>query len=417
MSLIATTGRSLPRPVRRFLETEAAGGAVLVAAAVAALVWANAWPSTYESVWHTSVSLRVGDVGFDGDLRHLVDDALMALFFFVVGLEIKRELVTGDLRDPRAAALPAIAALGGMVVPAVLYVAIAGGPGWGVPMATDIAFAVGVLALLGSRVPSVAKLFLLTLAIVDDIGAIAVIAVFYSDGLDAVALTIAGVAAMLSLVLRRLEVHWPPVHVALGVACWLAMVDSGVHATIAGVLFGLLTPARPLAPGALTERWRSDLADEPDATELRQLLAVAKDAVSPAERTAQLLHPLTSFVVVPLFALANAGVRVDAGALDEVGSVAAGIVVGLVVGKPLGIVAAAWLGVRFGLVTLPPSLTWPVVVGVGAVAGIGFTVSMFVSGLAFDDPEVVAGATLAILGASVVASVVGGLVTWRATRP
>ena len=172
-----------------------------------------------------------------------------------------------------------------------------------------------------------------------------------------------------------------------------------------------------LAPGALTERWREDLADEPDATELRQMLAVAKDAVSPAERTAQLLHPLTSFVVVPLFALANAGMRVESGALDEAGPVAVGIVVGLVVGKPLGIVAAAWLGVRLGLVTLPPSLTWPVVTGVGAVAGIGFTVSMFVSGLAFDDPEVVAGATLAILGASIVASVVGGLVTWRATRP
>ena len=416
VSLIVTPGRSLPTPVRRFLETEAAGGVVLVVAAVVALVWANVWPSTYESLLHTSVTLRVGTFGFGGDLHHFVNDGLMALFFFVVGLEIKRELVTGDLRDPRVAALPALGALGGMVVPALLYVAVAGDRGWGIPMATDIAFAVGVLALVGSRVPAAAKLFLLSLAIVDDMGAIAVIAIFYSDGVDGTALTIAAALVVGSAVLRRAGVHWSPLHLALGIACWTAMFESGVHATIAGVLFGLVTPARPLAPGSLTADWAQDLSDEPSAHELRQMHAIAMQSVSPAQRIEQLLHPLSSFVIVPLFALANAGVKIDLGALDGAGATAAGVLVGLVIGKPLGIVAAAWLGVRLRLVSLPAGVSWSMLVGIGAVAGIGFTVSLFVSELAFDDAASIDAAKLAVLAASLLASVFGALVTWRAAR-
>jgi len=407
VSLIVTPGRSLPPPVRRFLETEAAGGVLLVAAAAIALVWANTWPGSYATFLHTEVSLRVGTVGFDGDVHHLVNDGLMAVFFFVVGLEIKRELVTGELRDPRVAALPALGAVGGMVVPALLYLAIAGDGGWGIPMATDIAFAVGVLALLGSRVPAAAKLFLLSLAIVDDMGAIAVIAIFYSDGVDGTALAIAAALVVAAIALRRAGVHWGPLHVALGVACWLAMFESGVHATIAGVLFGLATPARPITPGALTADWTRDLSDEPSAHELRQLHAIAKEAVSPAERVEQLLHPLSSFVIVPLFALANAGVVIDPDALDGAGSIALGVIVGLVVGKPLGIVAAAWLGVRLRLVSLPAGVSFRTLLGVGAVAGIGFTVSLFVSELAFDDAAQVDAAKLAVLAASVLASGVG----------
>ncbi|HYD10674.1 MAG TPA: Na+/H+ antiporter NhaA [Acidimicrobiales bacterium] len=413
MSLIVTAGRSLPKPVRRFLETEAAGGVVLVVAAIVALVWANVWPHSYESLLHTSVSLRVGTFGFEGDLHHFVNDGLMAVFFFVVGLEIKRELVAGDLRDPRAAALPALGAVGGMVVPALLYLAVAGDGGWGIPMATDIAFAVGVLALLGSRVPAAAKLFLLSLAIVDDMGAIAVIAIFYSDGVEGVALLLAAVAAIGALVLRRAGVHWGPLHLGLGVACWLAMFESGVHATIAGVLFGLLTPARPLSPGALTADWAQDLSDEPTAHELRQMHAIARESVSPADRIEQLLHPLSSFVIVPLFALANAGVQIDTGALDGSMPVVAGVVLGLVVGKPLGIIAAVWLGVRLRLVSLPSGVTWGTILGVGAVAGIGFTVSLFVSELAFDDAGSVEAAKLAVLVASLLASAVGAAITWR----
>ncbi|MEA2704753.1 MAG: Na+:H+ antiporter, NhaA family, partial [Actinomycetota bacterium] len=325
-------GALLPLALRDFLRTETAGGLVLVVAAVVALVWANSpWAAGYERLWHTQIDLAIGTVGFSGDLRHLVNDGLMALFFFVVGLEIKRELVTGELRHWRTAALPAIAALGGMVVPALLYlgeVALATGGtgqrGWGIPMATDIAFAVGVVALLGRRVPKSLELFLLTLAIVDDIGAILVIAVVYSDGISFTPLLAAALLVGAMALLRFRGVRWLPVYVLLGIGVWLACYESGVHATIAGALLGLLAPARPVAP--------------------------AKSDVSVAERLEHRLHPVTSFVVVPLFALANAGVVLKADALDAPGAtgVALGVVLGLVVGTLLGVSLSAWLAVRLG---------------------------------------------------------------------
>ncbi len=423
-SLSAVPGRRLPRAVLRFLHTESAGGIVLLLGALVALAWANSpWQASYESLWSTELAVELGPFRLAEDLRHWVNDGLMALFFFVIGLEIKREFVHGELQDPRTAALPALAALGGMLVPAGLYLVVAGGGpggnGWGVPMATDIAFALGVVALLGPRVPSSLKLFLLTLAIVDDIGAIVVIAVAYSSGLDLVALAAAGAGLALVVVLRRAEVTWVPIYAAVGVAVWLATLASGVHATIAGVALGLLTPACPLAPAAVAREWASDLADEPSPSELAGMTRVAKESVSVAERLAHKLHPFTSFVVVPLFALANAGVVLSADALASpgAGAVALGVVVGLVAGKVAGISTFSWLAIRLGWGTLPAGVDWGQLVGVAALAGIGFTVSLFIAGLAFDDPALADAAKVGILAASTLAAALGSLVLARSARP
>ena len=277
--------RFVVRPLQLFLRTEAAGGILLLAAASAALIWANLAGDSYESLWDSTLTVGRGRWAITNDVRHWINDAAMALFFFVVALEIKRELISGELRDRRAAALPAAAALGGMIIPALVYVAFnaggAGSRGWGIPMATDIAFAVGVLAVVGTGLPSGLKLFLLTLAIVDDIGAIFVIAVFYTDAISFTALGIAGALLVSIFLLRRLRIELGFVYVILGVAVWVAIFESGVHATIAGVLLALVTPAR----------------------------------VSP--RLEQILHPWTSFVIVPLFALANGGVRLAGAGLDD----------------------------------------------------------------------------------------------------
>ncbi|MGI9120157.1 MAG: Na+/H+ antiporter NhaA, partial [Acidimicrobiales bacterium] len=400
-----------------------AGGVVLLAGALAALVWANSpWSDSYAGLWETEVVVQLGRFALVEDLRQWVNDGLMALFFFVVGLEIKRELVHGELRSPRTAALPALAALGGMVVPALLYLAVnAGRPGvhgWGVPMATDIAFAVGVVSLLGHRVPASLKLFLLTLAVADDLGAIVVIAFFYSSGIDSLALAVAGLLVAAIVGLRQAKVTWMPIFVVLGAGVWLATLASGVHATIAGVVVALLTPARPLAPGVVAKEWADDLADEPTPGQLIDMTRMAKDSVSVAERLEHHLHPLTSFVIIPLFALANAGVVLAAGVFDAPGAaaVAAGVVLGLVVGKVVGITLASWLAVRLGLGTLPRGVGWPQMVGIAAVAGIGFTVSLFVAGLAFDDPALEGAAKVGILAASAIAAVAGSALLARMCR-
>lgn len=416
-------GRRVPRVVRKFLDTEAAGGVVLLIAAVVALVWANSpWVGAYHALWGTDLSVGVGRFVLVEDLAHWVNDGLMAVFFFVVGLEIKRELVVGDLREVRVAAMPVIAAVGGMIVPAALFLAVtAGGDGargWGIPIATDIAFAVGVVALLGSRVPSSLKLFLLTLAIVDDIGAIVVIAVFYSSDVSLRFLAAAVGLLVVMLGLRRLGVVWLPPYVVLGVAVWLATRGSGVHATIAGVVLGLLAPARPLTPAAVARRWAGDLVDEPDAAELDVMVRLAKTSVSPAERLQHLLHPWTSFVVVPVFALANAGVTIGSKSFDAPGaaSVTVGVAVGLVVGKVLGISVASWVAVRLGLGRLPDGASWPMVIGIAATGGIGFTVSLFITELAFDAGPLQESAKIGVLGASTLAAAVGMVVLLRACR-
>ena len=415
--------RGLPLVLRRFLQTEASGGLVLLVAALAALVWANSpWDGAYARLWSTEVRFNIGTLGFHEDLRHFVNEGLMALFFFVVGLEIKRELVAGELREWRTAALPVLAAIGGMVVPAGIYLAVTVGHpgvrGWGIPMATDIAFAVGVVALLGSRVPSSLKLFLLTLAIVDDIGAIAVIAAFYSGGIHLLPLALAAALMAAMAGLRRAHFLWMPLYVLIGLGVWLAVYESGVHATLAGVALGLLAPARPVAAAAVAREWAQDLSDEPGPDELRAMTHLANSSMSVAERLQHVLHPVTGFVVVPGFALATAGVALQRSAFDApgAGSVTLGIVLGLVVGKMLGIAGASWLAVRLGLSPLPDGSTWWHMAGIAAVAGVGFTVSLFVAGLAFTDARLESAAKIGIVAASVLASAIGLAVLKAASR-
>lgn len=412
-----------PRVVREFLTTEAAGGVALLVAAAVALVWANSpWKEAYQTLWGTEFTVRLGRWAITEDLTHWVNDALMALFFFVVGLEIKRELVTGELREWRTAALPAVAAAGGMVMPALIYLAVNPGGeearGWGIPVATDIAFAVGVLSLLGRRVPGSAKLFLLTLAVVDDIGAILIIAVFYSGGITWLPLGVAVGLLGAMFALRKARVRSMSPYAVLGAGVWLAVFESGLHATLAGVVLGLLAPARPVTPEEAALDWAADLQEDPSRENLRTMTQLAKSSVSVTERLERELHPWTSFLVIPIFALANAGVTLDAGSLSDAATsgVAIGVALGLVVGKVAGITGAVWLAVRTGLAALPEGTRWLHMVGVAAVAGIGFTVSIFVTGLAFDSADQQDAAKIAILAASAVASVAGVAVLRAASR-
>ena len=375
------------RPLRDFLATESAGGILAVGGAVAALIWVNVAPHSYNSLWSHELSISLGHHALQLSLKHWVNDGLMALFFLVVGLEIKRELVLGELRVLRRAALPIVAAIGGMVIPAALFAVINSGTdtshGWGVPMATDIALALGVIALLGRHiVPPSLSLFLLAVAIVDDIGAIVVIAVFYSNGIQVTWLAAAAAMVALTVLLRRLRVTamWP--FVAIGLAMWFSLHEAGVHATIAGVIMGLLAPtAAPPGP----------------------------NTVSVVERLEHGLHPFTSFLIVPLFAISNAGIRFDNALLDGVLSSHAfwGVVIGLVIGKPVGITLASWLAVRAGVAEYPTGVRLAQVGAVGAVAGIGFTVSLFVSELAFTHADQLGQAKFGVLIASIVAGLIG----------
>lgn len=417
--------RLLARPLRIFLNTEAAGGVVLLAATAVALLWVNSpFGESYDSFWGTKISLSVGGASLVLDLRHLVNDGLMALFFFVVGLEIKRELVVGELSDRRKAALPALAAVGGMVVPALIYLALnLGEPsarGWGIPMATDIAFAVGVLALLGDRVAPGLKVFVLSLAIVDDIGAIVVIALFYSGGLELAWLALAGALVVVIVVIRHARVMWVPVYALLGIVIWFATFQSGIHATIAGVMLGLLAPARPTDPGGfgdVVDR-ASSLPDEPDAESVRAVSLQAQEVVSVTERLEHLLHPWTSYVIIPVFALANAGLVLSASSLREAltSRVTPGIVAGLVVGKIVGISGMSILAIRSGAGALPDGVSLRSLVGASAVAGIGFTVSLFITDLAFSEAALIEDAKLGVLVASVLAGVIGVLTLLWSSR-
>jgi NhaA family Na+:H+ antiporter len=411
--------RLIARPIRSFLDTESAGGIVLLAAAGIAVIWANSpWSDSYESFWHTEIAFTIGSFEISEDLLHWVNDGLMTIFFFVVGLEIKRELVAGELNEWRKAALPAFAALGGMVVPALLYAALnfggSGSSGWGIPMATDIAFAVGVLTLFGSRAPTSLKVFLLSLAIVDDIGAILVIALFYSSGLQFGWLTAAVAFILLMALMKRFRVWWTPIYAVVGVAAWFATLESGVHATIAGVVLGLMTPARPYDPRGAADAIREaeHLIADPSPGAVRRTMIQAQEVVSVAERLEHILHSYSSFLIIPVFALANAGVKMDVGILgDAVGSpITVGIVLGLVVGKLVGITGFSWIAVRSGIGTLPQGASWGQLAAVAAIAGIGFTVSLFIAGLAFTQMDLVDEAKIGILAASIVAAGVGAAI-------
>ena len=414
------------QPLQAFMHTEVAGGLFLFLAAVVALVWANS-PAheSYEELWELPLTLSFGPFAIAEELRHWVNDLLMAFFFFVVGLEIKRELVLGELRDLRAAALPLVCALGGMVAPALIYTAInAGGPGsggWGVPMATDIAFAVGVLALVGTRAPASLKVFLLTLAVADDLGAIIVIAVFYSRGVELSWLLLAAATVAAVLLLRKSGVRKYVWYVVAAAVLWLAVFESGVHATIAGVILGFLTPSRPLHPPenvsglaeahleVLQTKPADGIADEEEQATLLEVSRLAREGVSPLARLQAALHPWTSFLVLPLFALANAGVEVSGAGLGAIFSepVSLGIILGLVLGKPIGVMAAAFLTVKLGIARLPRGVGWLELAGVGLLAGVGFTVAIFIAGLAFEDPALTSAAKVGILCASALAGIVG----------
>lgn len=425
--------RRVVRPLQEFLETEAAGGILLLAAAAAALVWANSpVRSSYEQVWETTLALRVGRWGITETLRGWVNDGLLPLFFFVVGMEIKRELVHGDLRHPRSAMLPVAAAVGGMLVPALIYLALnTGGTaarGWGVPMATDIAFAVGVLVLVGRGLPPGLKSFLLALAIVDDLGTIVVIAIFYSGGIEAAALGV-GVGLLAVIVLfQQLQVRWIVVYALLGVGVWVATFESGISPTIAGVALGLLMPAVPFQlPRAVSLEahriadFTSDHPVPPDADwpHWLRLAALSREAVSPIGRLEPLLHPWTSFLVAPLFALANAGITLDPSVLGSAlsGGVGLGILIGRIAGKPLGILGAAWLAARLGLARLQPGVRWAHILGVGALAGIPFTVAILVAELAFGGRGDVVAAKVGVLAAALGAGLLGAAILRAVKRP
>ena len=413
----------------RFLGIEAAGGIVLVVATVVALAWANSpWSAGYQAFWHSEIEFSVGEwfsLEHDGRPLTLVDfvnDVLMVLFFFVVGLEIKREMVVGELRGRRAALLPAVAALGGMVVPALIFLAFNSSgdasSGWGIPMATDIAFAVGVLSLLGSRVPTPLKVFLLTLAIVDDIGAIVVIAIFYTGELATEWLFLALAVLVAVRALTKLRVWFTPVYVGLGLILWYVTFESGIHATLAGVAMGLLAPARPLTgPDQAATAVRPIVDGDVDAESVRRAGFLLGESVSVAERIEHLLHPLTSLVIIPVFALANAGIEISGDSLgDAAGSaVTLGVVFGLVVGKITGIALFTLLAVRLGLSALPAGAAPRHIFGISAIAGIGFTVSLFVTGLAYDTVMLQDEAKIGVLCASVVAAVIGSVVLYRSS--
>jgi NhaA family Na+:H+ antiporter len=414
-------------PVEKFIHSETTGALVLFTAAMLALVWANSpWAESYFRIWKEQFGLRLGYFALVKDLRHWIDDGLMAVFFFVVGLEIKRELIQGELAGVRQAALPAIAALGGMVLPAGIYLAFnAGSPaarGWGIPMATDIAFAVGVLALLGRRIPPALRTLLLALAIADDLGAILVIALFYTSELSGTALVVAALLLVALWLTRTLGVTNSIPYAVIGFAFWAATLKSGVHATVAGVILAFLVPIRPWfthrtfaeAAEPLLDRFRAatESGDERTAQEtLGEFEELALRTESVAERLERELHPFVSYAILPLFAFANAGVSfstVPTGTLVT-NPVALGIILGLVLGKMGGIVGFSWVAVRLRAAALPNGLTFRFLIGMGLVAGIGFTVSLFITSLAFEDEYLLTSAKVGILGGSLLSGLLGAL--------
>jgi Na+/H+ antiporter NhaA len=408
--------RNLEEPLRSFLRTETGGAAMLLAAAVAALVWANVDAASYRSVWGTVLSIRIGGGGVSQSLHQWVNNGLMTFFFFVVALEARREFDLGELRDRRRLALPAAAALGGMIIPIAIYLAINGGGssgGWGTAMSTDTAFALGMLALVGRRFPQSLRAFILTVAVVDDLVAFVVIATVYSKSVHLAPLLI-GVGVMgVALVIRLRRVRNGVVYFALGLVAWVALFKAGVDPVIVGVFFGLLAIAYPAARADLeraTDLFR--LFREQPTSELAQSVRQGvRTALSPNERLQQIYHPVSSYVIVPLFALANAGISINGHFLSTAyGSpVTLGIIAGYLVGKPIGITGATWVVTRLSRGRIRPPVGWASVLGGGAIAGIGFTVSLLIASLAFHGVELQE-AKLGVLTAAVGASVLTALV-------
>ncbi|MCI4678162.1 Na+/H+ antiporter NhaA [Rhodoblastus acidophilus] len=420
-------------PLQRFIHTETAGGLALLLAAITALALANsAFGPSFDSIWRTTIGLNVEDVAWAHSLRHWINDGLMTIFFFVVGLEIKREMVGAELRELKVATLPIAAAIGGMAVPAAIYLALSSfvleanpqsPSGWGVVMATDIAFAVGCMALLGRRVPVRLRVFILALAIVDDIGAVVVIAAGYSQSLNLIPIAAALGGILLTTLMRWLGIRAIGAYWFVGVLTWAALHQSGVHPALAGVVIGLMTPARPWiengrldhflkwALGVAPEALEPEFAQKPKPVR-KKLARAATESLSPLQRLEDTLHPWSAFLVLPLFALANAGVAVSIGALSE--PIAIAIVGGLALGKPIGIIASSWLAVKSGLARKPDDVTWPMVAAAGMLAGIGFTMSLFIANLAFD-AEALQSAKVGVLAASLISGSLGLALLWMVT--
>ena len=429
---------SIVRPFQEFADKASSGGVLLIAAAIVALLWANSpWGESYVRLWETELSVGLGGFSLEKDLTHWINDGLMAVFFLVVGLEIKREILVGELSSPRRAALPIAAALGGAVLPALIYVAInfgtEGASGWGIPMATDIAFALGVLALLGDRAPLGLKVFLTALAIVDDILAVMVIALFYTSDVSWGALAI-GAAFIAALVAANLAgVGKPLPYALLGIGLWLCFLQSGVHATIAGVLLAMTVPASSYidtgeflkrSRGLLDrfeqagERGDAVLSNEERQGALHALNKANEDVEPPLQELEHALHPWVVFAIMPLFALANAGVVLGEGfASTLLNPVSLGIVAGLLLGKQLGIILFAWLAVKSGISEMPAGVTWLHIYGAGWLAGIGFTMSLFISDLAFAEGPLLDVAKLGILTASLIAGIAGWSIIRRTSAP
>jgi NhaA family Na+:H+ antiporter len=428
------TPKKILRPFQEFARLEAAGGILLLACTLIALIWANSsWSDSYTDVWRTQFTVQFSSFKIDKPILLWINDGLMAIFFFVVGLEIKREALVGDLNQFKRAILPISAALGGLILPALIYLAFnyqgTGEAGWGIPIATDIAFALGVMALLGSRVPTSLKIFLTALAIVDDILAVLIIALFYTAEISWSSLGIGFIILGALITTNLLGVRRPLIYGVLGLALWVAFLKSGVHATVAGVLLAMTVPARTaLNPDGFLQRSRDYLdefehaADDGESVitnETRQavihhLEVIYERVQSPLQRLEHALHPWLVFLIMPLFALANAGVALGSeSAANLTESVTLGIIFGLVIGKSTGISIASWLIVRSGLADKPSDVTWGHIYGASWLAGIGFTMSLFIAGLAFNDASLLPMAKIGILVASLIAGVVGATLLSR----
>ncbi|MEO5719174.1 MAG: Na+/H+ antiporter NhaA [Chthoniobacterales bacterium] len=430
----ATTIETLTKPFEEFARLESSGGILLIGCTLAALLWANSpWSHAYFELWHTKLTVGFADATLSKEIHFWINDGLMAIFFLLVGLEIKREVLIGELASLQKAALPLFGAIGGMLIPAGFYYLFnqtgPGADGWGVPMATDIAFALGVLTLLGDRVPTQLKVFLAALAIADDIGAVLVIAFFYTDQLSWISLAVAGAFFVALIVMNRIGARHPLIYIILGLGLWLAFLQSGIHATVAGVLLALTIPSHRRIDGEaflersgkiLEEFRRADHCEdkiEASATKSAALSLLATDshyAEAPMLRFEHALAPWIKHAIMPIFALANAGVYLGGDAFKElVSPISLGIICGLVVGKPIGIASFAWLAVRTRLAALPSGVNWRQIFGIGMLAGIGFTMSLFIASLAFASNTAIETSKIGILAASILAGVGGTLVVFK----
>ncbi|MBK7500275.1 MAG: Na+/H+ antiporter NhaA [Ignavibacteriales bacterium] len=421
----------LTYPIQEFLHQQASGGILLIIATVIALVWANSpFSESYHHLWHTYVKIDVGGVGLNYSLHHWINDGLMVIFFFVVGLEIKRELLVGELSSVKKAALPIAAALGGMIFPALIYTVFNLGSesasGWGIPMATDIAFVVGILALLGNRVPLALKIFILALAIVDDLGAVLVIAIFYTSNISLTSLMIAGGLIVLLIAMNRLGVRNLLVYTFVGIALWLAFLKSGVHATVAGVLLAFTIPVSSRINTMKFKKETESLIKEFDnagehgedvLTNSERLSIVdqiennCEKILTPLQRFEHGLHPWVSFFIMPVFALANAGVTIGSGLSSALTHpVSIGIILGLFLGKQIGIFSFSYLAVKLKLASEPEGVSWKKIYAASVLAGIGFTMSLFIANLAFNSPELLNISKVGILAGSLLSGIVGFII-------